>query len=106
MINPALDVWVWATFGVFLVLMATRAWLAETRQARLGRTTTGVKVLAGSTAVTVCALAVLLSIQGGTLLVESIVNKTDPSTAYYGTVPDPAAPAAPAPTPVPAAPPP
>ena len=107
MINPALDVWVWATCGLFLVLMATRAWLVETRHARLGRTTVAVRLLAGSTVLTLAGLAVLLSIQGGTLLVNSIITKTDPAAAYYASFPeDPApAPAAPAPAaPAPAAP--
>ncbi len=110
MINPALDVWVWATCGLFLVLMATRAWLVETRHARLGRTTVAVKVLAGSIVLTLAGLGVLLSIQGGTLLVNSIITKTDPATAYYANLPDdgapaPAAPAAGAPpAPAPAAP--
>ena len=107
MINPALDVWVWATCGLFLVLMATRAWLVETRHARLGRTTVAVRLLGGSTVLTLAGLAVLLSIQGGTLLVNSIITKTDPATAYYANFPaDPApAPAAPAPAaPTPAAP--
>jgi hypothetical protein len=101
MINPAFDVWVWAACGLFLVLMATRSWLVETRHARLGRTTAAVKLLSGSTVVTLAALAVLLTIQGGKLLVDSIVTKTDPAAAYYANIPDdpvpvPAAPAAPA----------
>ncbi len=105
MINPALDVWVWATCGLFLVLMATRAWLVETRHARLGRTTAAVKLLAASTVLTLAGLGVLLSIQGGTLLVNSIITKTDPAAAYYANIPDNTPPVAPAPgAPAPAAP--
>ncbi len=99
MINPALDVWVWAACGLFLVLMAIRAWLVETRQARLGRTTVAVRLLAGSTVLTLVGLAVLLSIQGGTLLVNSIITKTDPAAAYYANLPDDPAPAPAAPAP-------
>lgn len=107
MINPALDVWVWAACGLFLVLMAARAWLVETRHARLGRTTVAVKLLTASTMVTLVGLGVLLSVQGGRLLVDSIVTKTNPATAYYANLPDNTAPApkAPAPAaPAPAAP--
>ena len=99
MIDPALDVWVWSAAGLFLALMAARAWLVETRHARLGRTTTAVRLLTGSAVVTLAALGVLLSVQGGTLLVQSIVDKTDPAASYYATVPDTPTPAAPTPGP-------
>lgn len=96
MINPANDVWVWATAGLFLVLMAARAWVVETGRVRLGRTSRQVKTLTGASAVVLVGLVALLAMQGGTLMVTSIINGTDPSKAFYG--PAPTAPAAPSPT--------
>jgi len=94
MIDPSHDVWVWATGALLLMLLAARAWVVETGRARLGRTSRQVKTLTGASAVVLLGLVVLLGMQGGAVLVSSIVHKTDPSTAFYG----PAGPVAPAPT--------
>ena len=83
MINPSFDVWVWLVAGVFLALVAARAWVVETGQGRLGRTPAKVQVLTGSIAGVLVLLVALLAVQGGALLVESIVTKTNPATAYY-----------------------
>ncbi len=96
MINPANDVWVWATAALFLALVAARAWVVETGRARLGRTSRQVKTLTGASAVALVGLIALLGLQGGALMVTSIVNGTDPSKVVYG--PAPAAPKAPSPT--------
>ncbi|MCW2717719.1 hypothetical protein [Pseudonocardia sp.] len=95
-INPAHDIWVWGAAALFLVLMGSRAWVVETSRTRLGRTSAKAKALSGAIVVSLAGLVVLLGLQGGDLLVTSIVNGTDPSAAYYGTAH--AAPAAPAPT--------
>jgi hypothetical protein len=94
MINPADDVWVWACAALFLAVMAVRATVVETGRTRIGRTSRQVKALTGLSAVVLAGLVVLLGMQGGVLLVSSIINKTDPATAFYGTPP-----AAPAPNP-------
>jgi len=90
------DPWVWATAALFLVLVAARAWVVETGRARLGRTSTRVKTLNGSIAVVLVGLVALLGVQGGVLIVSSIINGTDPSVSYYG--PTPAAPGVPSAT--------
>ena len=96
MIDPANDVWVWATAALFLALMAARAWVVETGRVRLGRTSRQVKTLTAASAVVLVGLVALLGMQGGALMVTSIVNGTDPSKSVYG--PAPAAPAAPSST--------
>jgi hypothetical protein len=99
MINPSLDIWVWVACLVLLATLGARAWVVETGQGRLGRTPVQVKVLTGAVVVVIVGLFGLLAMQGGVLLVESLVNGTDPSKAYYGnndaTNPPPADPAAP-----------
>ena len=89
MIDPANDVWVWAAAGLFLALMAARAWVVETGRARLGRTSRQVEMLTGASAVVLVGLIALLGMQGGALMVSSIVNGTDPSKAFYGAAPSP-----------------
>ena len=44
------DGWVWASFGLLLVLLGARAWVVETGHATLGRTPVKVKVLTGAAA--------------------------------------------------------
>lgn len=95
MIDPANDVWVWATAAVFLVLMGARAWVVETGRTRPGRTSRQVTLLTGACAVALVGLVALLGVQGGGLMVSSVVNGTNPSTAFYG--PAPVAPEAPHP---------
>jgi hypothetical protein len=104
MINPSLDIWVWVCCAVLLGVLGARAWVVETGQGRLGRTPVQVKVLTGAVVVVIAALFGLLAMQGGVLLVESLVNGTDPSEVYYGSndaadppAADPAAPPAGAP---------
>jgi hypothetical protein len=100
MFDPALDVWVWVSFVVLLALMGARAWVVETGRARLGRTSMQVRLLSGGVVLAVVGLFGMLAMQGGVLLFDSIVNKTDPSAVYYGRndaaanppAPDPAAP--------------
>lgn len=79
MINTAYDVWVWATAVLFLLLMGARAYAVETGQARLGRTPTTARVLTAAIVLVVVVLGGLLAVQGGTLLLTSIVHHTDPS---------------------------
>ena len=109
MINPAFDVWVWATGLLFLVLMGVRAYVVETGQVRLGGTPAAARLLTMAIFLVLIGLGGLLALQGGTLLVSSIVNHTDPSLIPNVVLdptppaPDPAAPApAPAPAPGPA----
>ena len=104
MINPAYDVWVWGAGLLFLVLMGVRAYVVETGQVRLGGTPAAARLLTLAIVLVLAGLLGLLAMQGGTLLVSSIVNHTDPSQ-IPNVVLDPApapAPAAPAPAPVPA----
>ena len=104
MIDPSLDVWVWVACLVLLALLGARAWVVETGQGRLGRTPVQVRVLSAGVVLAVVGLFGMLAMQGGVLLVDSIVTGTDPSEAYYGPTghgrrpermrphPDPAAP--------------
>jgi len=104
MINPAYDVWVWGAGLLFLVLMGVRAYVVETGQVRLGGTPAAARLLTLAIVLVLGGLLGLLAMQGGTLLVSSIVNHTDPSQ-IPNVVLDPApAPAPAAPTPAPAAP--
>lgn len=88
--NPVIDIWIWSIVGAFLALMGIRAWIIENGQGRLGRTPAKVKVLNGTIAAVVGALVVMLTVQGGALLVTSVVTRTDPSKAVAQ--PDPNAP--------------
>jgi hypothetical protein len=83
-INPAQDIWVWLTFALFLVVVAARAWVVETGQGRLGRTPVKVKLLTATSVLVLLGLTTLIAVQGGALLVESIVTGTDPATKVYG----------------------
>jgi len=76
MINPAFDVWVWATGLLFLVLMGVRAYVVETGQVRLGGTPAAARLLTMAIFLVLIGLGGLLALQGGTLLVSSIVNRT------------------------------
>src|SRR3954447_6119907 len=101
MINPAYDVWVWGAGLLFLVLMGVRAYVVETGQVRLGGTPAAARLLTLAIVLVLAGLLGLLAMQGGTLLVSSIVNHTDPSqipNVVLDPVPAPA-PAAPAPAP-------
>lgn len=79
--NQALDIWIWGIVVAFLAMMGIRAWVVENGRGRLGRTSAKVKVLNGSIVTVVAALVVMLTIQGGALLVHSVVTKTDPKPA-------------------------
>lgn len=103
-LNPALDVWVWLVFLLFLIVLGARAWVVETGQGRLGRTPAKVKLLTATSVLVLVGLVALVAVQGGYLLVESLITGTDPSTAVYGPDSDadanaPADPNAPAPPP-------
>jgi hypothetical protein len=84
MIDPALDVWVWVAALVLLVMLGARAWVVETGQGRLGRTPVKVRVLTAGVFLALAGLVSMLAMQGGTLLVSSIITGTDPSAVYYG----------------------
>jgi hypothetical protein len=106
-INPALDIWVWVAVVALLALLGARAWVVETGQGRLGRTPVQVKVLTGAVALVAAGLFGLMAMQGGVLLVQSIITGTDPRDSLI--VPNDPAPAPAAPpaggVPAPAAPP-
>ncbi|MCY7340882.1 MAG: hypothetical protein LH603_03225 [Pseudonocardia sp.] len=80
-IDPALDIWVWATAALLLVVMGARAWVVETGRGQLGRTPATVRVLTGSTVAVLAVLAGLLVMQGGAQLTEALLTGTDPATA-------------------------
>jgi hypothetical protein len=106
-INPALDIWVWVAAVALLAMLGARAWVVETGRGRLGRTPVQVKVLTGGVVAVVVALFALLAMQGGVLLVQSIITGTDPRDSLIvpndptpgpaGGAPAPAAPPAGAP---------
>jgi hypothetical protein len=83
-LNPAFDVWVWLALLLFLIVVGARAWVVETGQGRLGRTPVKVKLLTATSVLVLAGLLTLVAIQGGYLLVESLLTGTDPSTAVYG----------------------
>lgn len=84
MIDPALDVWVWVAVVVLLVMLGARAWVVETGQGRLGRTPVKVRLLTAGVYVALAGLVAMMAMQGGTLLVNSIITGTDPAAVYYG----------------------
>ena len=80
MIDPRLDILVWAAVLAVLVLMGARAWAVETTAARHYRKSARVRVLNGATAVALVALVGLMAMQGGVVLVQAIATRTDPET--------------------------
>jgi hypothetical protein len=78
MINSALDGLVWGAVALFLVLLGARAWVVETGSGSLGRSPAKVQVLTAASATVLAGLVVLLTVQGGALLVNSILTGTDP----------------------------
>ena len=84
MIDPALDVWVWVAVLVLLVMLGTRAWVVETGQGRLGRTSVKVRLLTAGVYAALAGLVAMMAMQGGNLLVNSIITGTDPAAVYYG----------------------
>jgi hypothetical protein len=110
MIYERLDIVVWGGTLLVFVLLGARAWAVETAGARLYRTATRVRVLTVAAWLSLIALVALLSAQGGVLLVQSVLTRTDPSLtavvvpANPPPAPPPAAPADPnAPPPAPPA---
>lgn len=100
MINPLPDGLVWATVAVFLVLIGARAWVVETGEGRLGRAPAKVRALTGATVGVLVVLVALLAVQGGALLVRSLLTGTEPlpaAPAAGQAVPGEPVPAAPAP---------
>src|SRR4051812_37757616 len=83
-LNPAFDVWVWLTLLLFLIVVGARAWVVETGQGRLGRTPVKVKLLTATSVLVLLGLLTLITMQGGYLLVSSLITGSDPSTAVYG----------------------
>ncbi|OZM76002.1 hypothetical protein [Pseudonocardia sp. MH-G8] len=79
MIYERLDIVIWAATLLVFALFGARAWAVETAGAQLYRTAPRVRVLTIGAWLAVIALAVLLAVQGGVLLVQSIITRTDPS---------------------------
>jgi hypothetical protein len=79
-IDPRLDLLVWGAVLLLFVLMGMRAWAVETTAARHYRKSARVRVLNGATALAVVGLVGLMAMQGGVLLVQAIVTRTDPET--------------------------
>jgi hypothetical protein len=103
------DGWVWASFGLLLVLLGARAWVVETGHATLGRTPVKVKVLTGACGVAVALVVGLVAANGGARLVylvlhpevaqalEDAENAADATTAPVTPAPAEPAPTEPAP---------
>ena len=101
------DGWVWASFGLLLVLLGARAWVVETGHATLGRTPVKVKVLTGACGVAVALVVGLVAANGGARLVylvlhpevaqalEDAEKAADASTAPATPAPETAPPTAP-----------
>lgn len=109
-VDRSLDIWVWVAAVVLLGVLGARAWTLETGQARPGRNPTKVRALTGASVGVAAVLVGLIAMQGGALLVYSIVTKTDPlgrSAVEAGPAPapDPLAPVDPAAPPAAPAPP-
>jgi len=109
------DGWVWASFGLLLVLLGARAWVVETGHATLGRTPVKVKVLTGACGVAVALVVGLVAANGGARLVylvlhpevaqaledaENAADTTAPAPAPAEPAPQTAPPSAPASAPV------
>jgi hypothetical protein len=98
------DGWVWASFGLLLVLLGARAWVVETGHATLGRTPVKVKVLTGACGVAVALVVGLVAANGGARLVYLVLHpevaqalEDAENAADATTAPAPPAPAEPAP---------
>jgi hypothetical protein len=79
-IDPRLDVFVWAAVLLFLLLMGARAWAVESAGARHYRTSTRVRVLTGAAGLALVGLVGLVALQGGISFVQAIITRTDPET--------------------------
>ncbi|MGH3588849.1 MAG: hypothetical protein ACRDQ0_21275, partial [Pseudonocardia sp.] len=79
MINERLDVVVWASVLLLFVLLGARAWAVETSGAKLYRTSTRVRALTIASWLAGAAMVGLLAVQGGVILTQSILNRSDPS---------------------------
>jgi hypothetical protein len=79
-IDPRLDILVWAAVLLVLLLMGARAWAVETAGSRHYRTSARVRVLTGATGLAVVALVGIVAMQGGIAFVQAIVTSTDPET--------------------------
>ena len=80
MIDPRLDILVWAAVLLVLLLMGARAWAVETAGTRHYRTSARVRVLTGATGLAFVALVGAVAMQGGIAFVQAIVTSTDPET--------------------------
>ena len=97
MIYERFDVVVWGATLLVFVLLGARAWAVETAGARLYRTASRVRVLTVASWLSLVALLALMGVQGGALLVQSILTRSDPSltAVVVPANPPPAAPADP-----------
>jgi len=103
------DGWVWASFGLLLLLLGARAWVVETGHATLGRTPVKVKVLTGACGVAVALVVGLVAANGGARLVYLVLHpevaqalEDAENAADATTAPATPAPAEPAPQTAPA----
>jgi hypothetical protein len=80
MIDPRLDVLVWAAVLLLFLLMGARAWAVETTAARNYRKSARVRALTGATALAAVALVGLVAMQGGVSFVQAVATRTDPET--------------------------
>jgi hypothetical protein len=96
MIYERLDVVVWGVTLLVFVLLGARAWAVETAGARLYRTAARVRVLTVASWLSVVALLALMAVQGGALLVQSVLTRSDPSLTTVVVPANPPPPAAPA----------
>ncbi|HYH31934.1 MAG TPA: hypothetical protein VD903_16275 [Pseudonocardia sp.] len=105
MIYERLDLVVWGATLLVLILLGARAWAVETSGVRIYRTSTRVRVLTVGAWLSILALIGLLAVQGGVLLAQSIINRTDPSEVVTVVPVNPPPPAPVDPNAPPAAPP-
>jgi hypothetical protein len=80
MIDPRLDVLVWAGVLLLFLLMGARAWAVETTVARNYRQSARVRALTGAAALAAVSLVGLVAMQGGLAFVQAVATRTDPET--------------------------
>jgi len=80
MIDPRLDILVWAAVLLLFLVMGARAWAVETTAARNFRQSARVRLLNGATVAAIVALVGLVAMQGGVAFVQAVITRTDPET--------------------------